>query len=80
MDIEEALSDPRVTTVLELWTEARRYPDSPPFGGGVLTDWPAIVVDGFAVCREEEWAIDEFVRWREQKEADSVRPEPTSPR
>jgi hypothetical protein len=78
VNIEEALSDPRVTTVLGLWTEARRYPDSPPFGGGVLTDWPALAVDGFAVCREEEWAIDDFVRW--QQEATNGRPEPTPPR
>lgn len=64
VDIDEALSDPRAAAVLELWTEARRYPDSQPFGGGVLTDWPALAVDGFAVCRAEEYAIDDFLRWR----------------
>lgn len=70
VDIEEALADPRVDAVLGLWGEARRYPDSQPFGGGVLTDWPALAVDGFAVCREEEWAIDELMRYRERKEAE----------
>lgn len=50
--------------MLALWVEARRYPDSQPFGGGVLTDWPALAVDGFAVCRQEEAAIDDFLRWK----------------
>lgn len=66
VDIEEALSDPRAADVLRLWSEARRYPDAPPFSGGVLTEWPAIAVDGFATCRDEEHAIDDFLRWRER--------------
>ena len=66
VDIEEALSEPRVRTVLGVWGEARRYPDAQPFSGGVLTDWPAIAVDGFAVCREEEHAIHDFLRWKER--------------
>jgi hypothetical protein len=76
VNIDEAFADQRVTTVLAQWGEARRYPDAPPFAGGVMTDWPAIAVDGFAVCREEEWAIDDFQRW---KEGDDGRPEPAVP-
>lgn len=52
--------------MLELWTDVRRYPESQPFGGGVLSDWPAIAVDGFAVCREEERAIDDYLRHLEE--------------
>lgn len=68
VDIREALADPRVDAVLELWSDARRYPDSQPFGGGVLTDWPAIAVDGFAVCRVEEHAIDDYLRSLEKED------------
>jgi hypothetical protein len=75
VDIDEALADPMVETVLELWGEARRYPDSPPFGGGVLTDWPALAVDCFATCRAEEWAIDDFERWKKERADDG----PVSP-
>jgi hypothetical protein len=57
----------RVDTVLELWADARRFPESQPFGGGVLSDWPAIAVEGFAVCREEERAIDDFLRHLEER-------------
>jgi hypothetical protein len=76
VDIDEVLSDPRVTTVLDVWAEVRRYPDSQPFSGGVLTDWPAIAVDGLAVCRQEEHAIDDFIRWKEAEHG----PESSSPR
>ena len=68
VDIEEAFADPVAADVLDLWLEARRYPDSQPFGGGVLTDWPALAVDGFAACRDEENAIDSFLLWQQREE------------
>lgn len=69
VDIEEAFADPVTADVLALWSEARRYPDSQPFGGGVLTDWPALAVDGFATCRAEEQAIDSVLMWQEREAA-----------
>jgi hypothetical protein len=53
--------------VLELWADARRYHESQPFGGGVLSDWPAIAVEGFAVCREEERAIDDYLHHLDER-------------
>jgi len=33
-----------------------KWPDSPPFAGGVLTDWPALEADALAFARRE-WAV-----------------------
>lgn len=47
--------------------EARMHTEQPPYSGGVLDGWPAVDVDGFAICRDEEFRIDEFVRWKERR-------------
>jgi hypothetical protein len=69
VDIDEALDDPTVVAVLARWWEARLH-EAPPFSGGVLDAWPALMVDGLAVCRAEERAIDAFTDWKERASAD----------
>lgn len=68
IDIDEALADEQTNLVLSLWADARHHADAPPFSGGVLDAWPALAVDGFAVCRQEDQAIDDYLRHLEQKE------------
>lgn len=67
VDIDEAIRHPIVAGVLDRWLDARTHPDSAPYSGGVLDNWPAIDVDGFALAREEEQRIDAFRRWKERK-------------
>lgn len=66
MDIDEALADRQVAAVLERWWSARMH-EAPAYSGGVLDTWPAVMVDGLAVCRAEEQAIDDFARWEERQ-------------
>jgi hypothetical protein len=68
LDIDEAFTDPGVAGVLERWFDARQYfPDgAPPYSGGVLDSWPAVDVDGFALCYGEEQVIDGFLRYRKE--------------
>lgn len=61
LNIEEALDDPRVGFVMDLFGQARAF-EAPPFAGGVLTDWPALVVDTFPILRGEDAAIDAWYR------------------
>lgn len=69
LDIDDAFADPVVAGVLDRWWEARRFfPETAPYSGGVLDAWPAVDVDGFAVCATEELAIDGFLRWRKEAE------------
>lgn len=65
MDIDEALDDAQTSAVLERWWSARMH-EAPAYSGGVLDAWPALMVDGLAVCRSEEQAIDDFKRWEER--------------
>jgi hypothetical protein len=67
VDISRALDDSVVDGVLSRWLEARMHVESSPYMGGVLDGWPGVDVDGFAICREEEFHIDSFVRWKERK-------------
>ena len=60
VDIEEALADPAVDLVLERW-DASKHHEAPPFSGGVLDAWPALMVDGLAICRQEETAIGDWL-------------------
>lgn len=50
---------------LDIWGEARKHPDSPPFSGGVLDAWPAWAVDAMAICRNEEEAIRQYLQSKE---------------
>jgi hypothetical protein len=65
VDIDEALAHWQVAAVLERWGSARMH-EAPAYSGGVLDAWPAVMVDGLAVCRSEEQAIDDFKRWKER--------------
>lgn len=60
VDVDEALAVSGHS--LELWLQARKHPDAPPFTGGVLDAWPAWAVDALAICRDETSAI----RWYQQ--------------
>lgn len=45
--------------MLEAW-DASKHHQAPPFSGGVLDAWPALMVDALAVCRAEESAIGDW--------------------
>lgn len=66
MSIDAALSEPKVRDVLDCWTSARMH-EAPAFSGGVVDAWPALMVDGLAVCRAEEDAIDDWRRHLERE-------------
>ncbi len=60
IDIDLALFDAGELRLM--WHQSRQFPDAPPFGGGVLTDWPAIAVDGFAILNSEQQLVDAYRR------------------
>ncbi len=60
-DLDEVFSDPQVRAVLDRWGAARLH-EAPAYSGGVLDVWPALMVDGLAVCRHEEAVISDWVR------------------
>ncbi len=60
VDLERALNETRELRMM--WHQAQQHPDSPPFGGGVLSDWPAIAVDAFGVMNHEKWLIDLYLK------------------
>ncbi len=43
-----------------MWHDARKHPGSPPFSGGVLTDWPARAADGFGILNQEMNLIEAY--------------------
>lgn len=45
-----------VGDVLDAWVGSMKWPNVPPFSGGVLDAWPARLADGLAFAREE-WAL-----------------------
>lgn len=69
VDIDEALADTQVCAVLDAWESARMFEGVPAYSGGLLDTWPALMVDGLAICRQEETAIGDFVRWKEEHDA-----------
>lgn len=75
VDIDEALEDSQTSAVLDVWYSARLH-EAPAYSGGVLDAWPALMVDGLAVCRSEEMAIDRFLSWKEERDG----PESPPPR
>ena len=47
---------------MDLWTQTQKYPEAPPFSGGVLDAWPAEAVDAIAIAREETATLIDFLR------------------
>jgi len=62
VDIDEVFSEPKVEAVLDVWWDARAF-EAPAFSGGVRDAWPALMVDGLALCEAEERAIRDFRQW-----------------
>lgn len=60
VDIDEALESS--SDVLGLWFKSRGAPDVPLFSGGSLDAWPAWALDAFGACRDEERAVDDYLR------------------
>lgn len=67
VNIVEALEV--ATPLLEPWWSVRKWPDAPPFSGGVYDAWPARDSDVCAVARDEEEAIWAFIEWRRASKA-----------
>jgi hypothetical protein len=53
--------------VLAVWREVSRWPDSPPFTGGVFDDWPRRLAQGIAFLRGESAAVVAYLRHLEAK-------------
>lgn len=64
IDIQEALENWEVKAVLERWFSARLH-EAPAYSGGVLDAWPAVMVEGLSICRDEEQRIDSWRRHQE---------------
>ena len=62
VDIDEALTDAKTLAVLDVWWDVRAH-EAPAFSGGVRDAWPALMVEGLAVCKAESMAIGDFTRW-----------------
>lgn len=67
IDIDEALADPIVDFVMDLWGQARGFLEAPAFSGGVLDSWPALAVECFPMLRNEDSAIDAYLRHQKEK-------------
>jgi hypothetical protein len=61
------MADGPTAAVLERWWSARMF-EAPAYSGGVLDAWPAVMVDGLAICRSEEQAIDAWQRHGERSD------------
>lgn len=60
VDIGEAIAESE--GLRDLFWRWMRWPDSPPFAGGVLTDWPARDADALAFARAEWRAVQTYLR------------------
>lgn len=65
VDIEKALAESE--GLRESFWRWMKWPDSPPFDGGVLTDWPAREADALAFARREWRAVQEYLKSLEVK-------------
>lgn len=58
VDVDRALNETKETRMM--WHQSQQHPNSPPFAGGVLTDWPSVAVDGFAILNHEMQLIQAY--------------------
>ena len=65
MDIADACA--RVADVLDAFWATVRWPDAPPFSGGVLDAWPARLADGLGLARQEWAAVTAYVQHEAQQ-------------
>lgn len=59
VDVEQAKRE--VSDVLEVWREVSRWPDSPPFTGGVYDEWPRRLAHGISFLRSESQAVHAYL-------------------
>lgn len=59
VDIDEAFH--QVADVLEVWRAVSRWPDSPPFTGGVYDEWPSRLAQGISFLRSESQAVVSYL-------------------
>lgn len=64
VDVNEARES--VADVLAVWREVSRWPDAPPFAGGVFDDWPRRLAQGIAFLRGESAAVVAYLRHLEE--------------
>lgn len=64
VDVAEACE--RASDVLEAFWATLRWPNAPPFSGGVLDAWPARMADGLAVARDEWAAVQAYAQHEAQ--------------
>lgn len=64
MDIDEAHE--AVADVLAVWREVARWPDAPPFTGGVFDDWPRRLAQGVAFLKGESSAVVAYLQHLEE--------------
>lgn len=68
VDIADACE--AVADILEAFWSTVRWPNAPPFSGGVLDAWPHRMAEGLALAREEWAAVTAYARHEAQaKEA-----------
>lgn len=51
-----------VRDILTVWREVARWPDAPPFPGGVFEDWPRRISRGLAFLRAESKAVESYLQ------------------
>lgn len=67
VDLKEAFEESAdVRAAFFAWVQ---WQDAPPFSGGVLTDWPARMVDGLAFARREWAAVNAHLAHEARKKA-----------
>jgi hypothetical protein len=55
IDLDEARKE--VADILEVWREVSRWPDAPPFTGGVFDEWPRRLSQGISFLKSESQAV-----------------------
>ena len=52
----------RVADVLEVWWAVMRWPEAPPYSGGVMDAWPNRMAEALAVAKAEWQAVTAYLR------------------
>ena len=63
VDLDTAREE--VADVLAVWREVSRWPEAPPFTGGVFDEWPRRLAQGVSFLRSESAAVVAYLRHME---------------
>lgn len=60
--VDLAAAHEAVADILIVWADVGRWPNAPPFAGGVHDDWPRRLSQGIAFLKAESAVIVSYLR------------------